>query len=77
VLAAINGDQTVRDPETPVVQAIGSPSCRQTRAADVPAGGYFGRALVVDVSDGTSSVVPLPTRCCATTSVAPGSAPGC
>jgi aldehyde:ferredoxin oxidoreductase len=38
--------------------------------ADVPAGslparspgGYFGRALVVDVSDGSSRVVPLPER---------------
>jgi aldehyde:ferredoxin oxidoreductase len=26
----------------------------------VPAGGYFGRALVVDLTDGSSSVLPLP-----------------
>ena len=26
----------------------------------MPAGGYFGRALVVDVTSGTSQVLPLP-----------------
>ena len=26
----------------------------------MPAGGYFGRALVVDVTDGTSTTLPLP-----------------
>ena len=26
----------------------------------MPAGGYFGRALVIDVTDGTSEPLPLP-----------------
>ena len=33
---------------------------RRRRLIRVPPGGYFGRALVVDASDGSSEVLPLP-----------------
>src|ERR1700751_4766807 len=48
-------------PKFPWRPATLSSSCPPTREADlVPAGGYFGQALVVDVGDGTSAHLPLP-----------------
>ena len=64
-------------PSCPCWPATPSPSSPRTPADDALPGGYFGRALVVDVTDGTSRVVELPTGCCATTSAVPGSAYGC
>ena len=39
-------------------------------------GGYFGRALVVDVGSGEAERLELPEPSCAAASAAPGSAPG-
>jgi hypothetical protein len=40
------------------------------------AGGYFGRALVVDASAGTAHTLPLPDELLRAYPAAPGSAPG-
>src|SRR5215470_13104404 len=46
----------------PWQQATSYSSCPPTRGAEqrMLAGGYFGRALVVDVTDGTSRALPIP-----------------
>src|SRR5712691_12105417 len=46
-----------RRPSRPVIPSSSSP---RTPEADVPAGGYFGRALVVDAATGTSVTQPRP-----------------
>ena len=91
VVAALNGDQITRDPETPLVagDAVVVPRRRRrrltaTRARTLysmeqraVAGGYFGRALVVDLAGRErASRCPCPTRSCARTSAAPASARG-
>jgi aldehyde:ferredoxin oxidoreductase len=43
----------------------------------MPPGGYFGRALVVDATDGSSRILPLPDEVLRATSAGRASAPGC
>ena len=68
VVAALNGDQITRDPRRRSSPATRWRSSPRTPAADrvrtlgrmAPPGGYFGRALVVDVTDARAEVLPLP-----------------
>ena len=62
VTAALNGDQITRDPADPAGGGRHRllPVRRRGGIAAMPAGGYFGRALVVDATSGTSRDLPLP-----------------
>ena len=71
-------DKNVKRPRPPVA-AEARTFVVHVRAypGGMTSGGYFGRALVVDLDGPRAEVLPLPTRCCARRSAAPGSVRTC
>ena len=78
VVAALNGEQITRDPQLPLTTGDMVAFLSADAGGEAGArGGYFGRALVVERGRRAAPrCSSCPSRCCAPTSAAPGSAPG-